>query len=938
MKTHKHIGSVRSVCRRLGVLFFVAAGLATVIAPVSARPVPRNLGGGLGRLATSPGAASASATRSLAPGQLATVGDTGAVGTVSPVTVQDAAGRVLVLVTLNGKEPVDLVAQRLRALPGVDVRATDAHYRAGVVEALVPPAQLAGIATMSSVLAVVPSSPVVHDVGAATSQGVVQHRVDKLSAGVDGSGITVGVLSDSYDTSDSPIKAADDIASGDLPGPGNPLGNTQPVVVLQDFPDGTDEGRAMLQIVHDLAPKARLGFATADTGEVGFANNIRALAGLPGAPGAIPGFKADVIADDVVYLAEPFFQDGIIAQAVDDVADAGVSYFSSAGNRPASQAYDSKLRIVPADPSSWAGTNLDFSDVDPALYAGGFHNFAEDGSLDIAQTIAIGSSGTIVFQWNEPFDPVPPIPVQTLASGASTVPADPGYDVFTFTGTAGKIVAITVDGDPSHGNANPDLTITLYGPDFGFLGFQDSTTNPETLILQLPSDGTYYVVVSGYNGALGDYVYTVQEVQIVERVLSDFNLLFFLTDGTYIGALAEQNLFTNRPLELGGLGGPITVQMVVARANVPDKHPKPADRIRYVWFTSGTPQEHFSYLGPVTYGHNCAEGAMGVAAYAFYPPFIPESFTSPGPATIYFDRNDRRYPIPQIRQKPDLAAMDGANTTFFGGGDASQDPDTLPNFFGTSAAAPHAAAIAALVLDAAGGPGSVNPDRMRSVLQNSAFNHDLDPFFSWGAATARANLILVSATADPNSISQFDPNVFTVRNYGLSPLANISFNGTGGNTTETPPGIVFDTRVGPGQPFIIGSTSGLAPADVAASFSLPADPPGVADQWKQLDLTFAAGAFKSGGMIGFGVDRDEADAFGPSAAVSGNSADLLGAGVLIPQGTIAPGGATFFGTLQNGAKFSGKFYNLIGAGYSPVDGYGFINAEAAVKSVLKKKH
>ena len=56
----------------------------------------------------------------------------------------------------------------------------------------------------------------------------------------------------------------------------------------------------------------------------------------------MPGFKADVIVDDIIYLAEPMFQDGIVAQAVDEVAAKGVSYFSSAGNRPATQAYDSK--------------------------------------------------------------------------------------------------------------------------------------------------------------------------------------------------------------------------------------------------------------------------------------------------------------------------------------------------------------------------------------------------------------------------------------------------------------------------------------------------------------------------------------------------------------------------------------------------------------------
>jgi hypothetical protein len=58
--------------------------------------------------------------------------------------------------------------------------------------------------------------------------------------------------------------------------------------------------------------------------------------------------------------------------------------------------------------------------------------------------------------------------------------------------------------------------------------------------------------------------------------------------------------------------------------------------------------------------------------------------------------------------------------------------------------------------------------------------------------------------------------------------------------------------------------------------------------------------------------------------------------VLIPSGQIVPGGARFFGTFEGGAPFSGEFFNLIGKGYSRVDGYGFINAEAAVEAVMKK--
>ena len=63
---------------------------------------------------------------------------------------------------------------------------------------------------------------------------------------------------------------------------------------------------------------------------MGYANNIQALANA----------GCQVIVDDVVNLGEPFFQDGIIAQAVDNVTtNDDAIYFSSAGNR-AARAYE----------------------------------------------------------------------------------------------------------------------------------------------------------------------------------------------------------------------------------------------------------------------------------------------------------------------------------------------------------------------------------------------------------------------------------------------------------------------------------------------------------------------------------------------------------------------------------------------------------------------
>ncbi|MEJ7769456.1 MAG: hypothetical protein WKF89_16680, partial [Chitinophagaceae bacterium] len=80
----------------------------------------------------------------------------------------------------------------------------------------------------------------------------------------------------------------------------------------------------MLQIVHDLAPKAQLFFATAFNGPASFATNILALRDAPN--------NCDVIIDDVIYSDEPAFYDGIIAQAVNTVTASGAMYFSSAGN------------------------------------------------------------------------------------------------------------------------------------------------------------------------------------------------------------------------------------------------------------------------------------------------------------------------------------------------------------------------------------------------------------------------------------------------------------------------------------------------------------------------------------------------------------------------------------------------------------------------------
>ena len=64
----------------------------------------------------------------------------------------------------------------------------------------------------------------------------------------------------------------------------------------------------------------------------------------------------------------------------------------------------------------------------------------------------------------------------------------------------------------------------------------------------------------------------------------------------------------------------------------------------------------------------------------------------------------------------------------------------------------------------------------------------------------------------------------------------------------------------------------------------------------------------------------------------GNGADELGGAIFMPQGTGSPRGMVFVATLSNGKKIAGVFTNRLGSGWSPVDGFGVINAEKAVNS------
>lgn len=946
---------------------FAMGALLLAAGSLQAGPVPANLGAGLEQLvakryaAAHPNSAFAAELQQAEAASSASVSYDGAM-------MRDARNRVLVNVVVHGQYSYDQIRAAVDALPGVAISAEDRRYRSGIIEAYVPEGSLTRLAKMRGVAGVHAVIRPTTNVGITTQQALVQHRIDQLPSNLDGTGISIGVISDSYNTAANfvtggalTIREANDIASGDLPGPGNPLGNTQPVVNFKDFgvfpnTSATDEGRGMAQLVHDVAPKARLAFATAFDGDVSFANNIRALAGVQGLPNSRTDFAAQIIVDDVQYFNEGMFSDTVIAQAVDDVTAMGVSYFSSAGNTPPTQGYASDLRLVPNDGNATAGTNINLTGVNPALYAGGFHNFKTVGK-DIAQTITLtsGRQARIVMQWDDPYDVTPTTlgPV-ILQQNGTLSPSTPQVNFVFSNPTIGKQYQVDVQGSSIITGDTLDVVVKIIQPDGTTLQTVD-TGNGETFSFYAPQAGNYTVQVSGFNNDQGGFTTTVNEGSGVASVTSDFNILFFRPDtGAFLFAQAENNLATNRPVELSGTitfpTGLTQVQMVIARANTPTTQ-TPASRLRYKFINAAVPAEYFSYSTPITYGHNSAAGANGVAAYSPFQPSIPEDFTSTGPVRIVWDRNNNRIPEnQQVRLKPDIAAMDGGNTTFFTS-DTGRDLDTFPNFFGTSAAAPTAAAIAALVLQNKGGPGSVTPAQMKTMLQRSAFPHDLDPYSSKATAIAtNKGKVTVTMEGDNSLTSQGDLNGTTISYVGASSISSITFDASTGNpgggnvTNPSTPGMVFDTRalsgglVSGGQPFAVGSGSvGLTAANVTATPINPAPAPSVTGQFLGVTLTFTPGSFTSGKTLRFGLDRDEQrSAFSPPTGDSrnGSSGDLAGSNVRIPAGTTAVGGIRFTGTLADGSIFSGVLANRIGSGYSFLDGFGFINAQNAVNQPL----
>src|SRR5262249_28969581 len=141
-------------------------------------------------------------------------------------------------------------------------------------------------------------------------------------------------------------------------------------------------------------------------------------------------------------------------------------------------------------------------------------------------------------------------------------------------------------------------------------------------------------------------------------------------------------------------------------------------RVKYLYFGSISPLEYATNSGTV-FGHPNAAGARAIGAadyrktpaYGTTPPLL-ESYSSRGGTTILLDTAGA--PVVQPRGKPEIVGTDGTDNTFFG---PDNDGTGFPNFYGTSAAAPHVAAIAALLRSR---DPSASPAQIYGALLESA--------------------------------------------------------------------------------------------------------------------------------------------------------------------------------------------------------------------------
>ncbi|HUL19684.1 MAG TPA: S8 family serine peptidase, partial [Steroidobacteraceae bacterium] len=487
------------------------------------------------------------------------------------------------------------------------------------------------------------------------------------------------------------------------------------------------------------------------------------------------------IADDVTYFDEPFFQDGLLSQAVNSAYAAGVAYFSAAGNS-GSNGYDN---LAP-----------DFST--PAVAPAGEHvlNFDTTGAttttsltVNLPQFVP-GEFVNIILQWDQPYVTGAP-----TSSGATSQ-----MDLCVASPTGTGLIASPVNPDPGSPSPIDDLTSTQV-----CTGANSTGVDP------------YQVLVIGYpaNATTG----STCPPGLTSTVCS-----------------AAQTI----TVQVGLVGGVAPTRIKVA---VDDDGA--GSTFTGVPVTGGTLQ-----------GHPGAAGVMAVGAVFWgdtpacgKTTAVLETFSAKGGDPILFGSsgNPLNPPDGEMRQKPDIAGPDGGSDTFLGFAlgagtvGSCNNSGSFPNFFGTSAATPHVAATAALLLQQF--PG-INPGALYTALKSGAgeitnYSQAGSPpavNYTGGYGLLQAENALAALPAAPDVSLNLSP---TTVNVGAS--AKLSWT-VSNATTCTASGAWSGTQALSGSMMITPSATGSATYNLTCT-----NASGYAEATQVLTVTDPSGGGGGGG-------------------------------------------------------------------------------------------
>src|SRR5438876_5419451 len=359
----------------------------------------------------------------------------------------DANGNVQVYILMSSVTD-ETVKQLTDAGVTIEIR-DDARRR---VQARLPIARLDSVAQLAIVDAIRLPTYARHHIGKVTTEGdTILFSADVRSQfTLDGTGVRVGVVSDGLKgvfatgcTTACAGVADGPIATGDLPtatgarnasgvltsSTGGIIGRSfqangdleglPPATPACAFPGAGAEGTALLEIVHDLAPGARLSFANGDT-DLAFNQAVNFLAA-----------SNDVVVDDIGFFGEPYDGTSSVsrntAAALNNPDFPIRAYFTSVGNS-ADEHYI----------GTYVSSGVDGSTVSGIGNPGRLHLFQRTAdTTDVLNlgpqpynVIALPANGEVVIflSWNDPF-------------GASAN----NYDLYLVQQSTGRVVASSTD-------------------------------------------------------------------------------------------------------------------------------------------------------------------------------------------------------------------------------------------------------------------------------------------------------------------------------------------------------------------------------------------------------------------------------------------------------------------------------------------------------------